>query len=179
MMQDPIFHSFLEAQYAEGMALAACSDLLNLVPAAGPAGAPSRYRAEFYCRGLARVPGRGVVEHASWDVAIWFPGDYLRRSVHVSQVLSLGPMAVEPWHPNLAYPFICLELTCGTGLIEILYGLFDLFSWNSYATDDALNSACAQWTRNQEPSRFPVDRRPLKWRRADSEGTPVKGGSPP
>lgn len=167
MNNDKIYLSFLEAQLVDGRELAASTDLLRLVLV--PGSCPNRFIAEFFCKGLARDSQQRVYEAARWAVGIWFPPDYLRRPVHVAHLLTyLGPEP-EPWHPNIAGPCICMNVQHGTGLKEILFGLFDLLSWGLYATHDALNPLCAQWARNEPPTRFPVDRRPLRWRQADAQ----------
>ena len=164
---DSILSAFLSAQHRAGMALAAESDLLNLIPFGGTP--PNRYVAEFSCRGLVRSNGE-IVEHDFWAVGITFPSNYLRQSLDVANLLTyLGPHP-EPWSPNMQIggppSLICLHVGNGSGLLEILGGLFDLITWNLYSTsDEGLNHEAAQWCRNQlseVPDRFPVDRRPLK-----------------
>ncbi|MCL4180048.1 MAG: hypothetical protein KJ072_20160 [Verrucomicrobia bacterium] len=162
---DPVFGDFLGRQCQEGMALARNSDLLELMPLDGLRS--SRYLAEFRCRGLIEDERGAIVDYDRFAVGIWFPEDYLRR-VDLSQVVTyLGP-APRPWHPNINGPFICLHITPGTPLVDILYGCFELFTWNlKYTGDEGLNHAAAQWARRQEPARFPLDRRPLRRRALD------------
>ena len=161
-MSDLVFNAFLERQHKEGTALAASSDFLTLVPFSGVP--PTHYIAEFSSKGIIKR-GDEIVEHAHWAVGICFPPDYLRRPVDVAQVLTYLGSAREPWHPNIRPPFVCMHLSPGAPLAEILYGLHDLLTWNLYSTsDEGLNHAAAQWARNQGPDRFPIDRRPLKRR---------------
>jgi hypothetical protein len=166
---DPVFTAFLSAQFKAGMALAAESDLLELIPIRGHP--PTRYVAEFRCKGLVREGGR-IVENDFWAIGIYFPSDYLRMPIDISGLLSyLGPHP-EPWSPNMQIgrlpSLICMHVGSGVGLIEILNGLFDLISWNLYSTaDEGLNHLASQWARNElsrNPNRFPIDRRPLKTR---------------
>ena len=171
-MNDPILTAFLERQLMEGTALAAGSDCLTLVPFSGSP--PTHYIAEFRSKGLMKS-GDKIVEHDLWAIGIFFPADYLRRPIDVAHVLTyLGP-AREPWHPNIRAPFVCMHLAPGAPLVEILFGLHDLLTWNLYSTsDEGLNHAAAQWARNQPPSRFPIDRRPLKRRAASLAVRPLE-----
>jgi hypothetical protein len=161
-MNDRIFESFLESQYAQGVALARSSDILELVPVDGTP--PRRYIAGFRARGLALNPAGEVVEFDRFDVGIWLPDDYLRRAEAPQVLTYLGP-SPRPFHPNIRPPFICVHLRPGTPLVDLLYSCFELWTYNLYAThDEGLNHAAAQWARNQPPGRFPVDGRSLKRR---------------
>jgi hypothetical protein len=170
---DNIFQEFLRRQYHEGMALMADSDILELLPVTGPGS--DRYVAEYFCRGLIQNDAGAIVEHNHFAVGIWFPGDYLRRP-DVSAVVSyLGP-SPRPWHPNIRAPFVCLHITPGTPLVSILHGCYELFTWSLKNTgDEGLNHAASQWARHQDPSWFPIDRRPLRRRRLRLEVRPAAG----
>jgi hypothetical protein len=162
-MTDRIFETFLARQQDEGLALAAESDLVSLLPLGAPA---DRYVAEFRCRGLVeRAPGE-IAEADRFHVGIRFPADYLRTANPFQVLTLLGPRNV--WHPNTAAraSAICIgRLAPGTGLVDILYQLFEILTWRKVTMreDDALNSAACQWARGHR-DRFPVDRRPLKRR---------------
>lgn len=162
-MNDPILRSFLERQFQEAMALAASSDILRLMPA--PMSPPQQYLAEFRCKGLIQNRDGEIVEHNLFAVAITLPDDYLRRVLPEMVVTYLGPEPVV-WHPNCHGPYVCLaNIRPGTSLVDILYACFELFTWNlKYTGDDGLNRAASEWARHQDPSRFPVDRRPMKRR---------------
>ncbi len=161
-MTDRILQSFLRQQYTDGMALAEASDILELIPSGDSA--PRQYIARFAARGLARDPDGNVVEVDGFDVGICFPDEYLRK-VDASEVLTyLGPHP-QPWQPNIKPPFICVHSAPGMRLVDLLYTCFDLWTWNLFYTgDEGLNHAAAQWARHQDPSRFPIDPRPLKRR---------------
>jgi hypothetical protein len=179
---DTIYTDFLERQIREATALAESSDLLNFIPAPIPppeSGCPpNHFIAEFRCQGLVKDGGGKVVEFDRWGIGVRFPEDYLRSRLHVAEILSyLGP-ALQPWHPNIRPPFICLHLQPGMPLVEILFSLFDLLTWNNYAAADALNPEASQWARNQGHGRFPIDRRPLKRRRLRLEVVEVSEQSP-
>jgi len=173
--RDKILIDFLAVQHEQAMALAADSDILRLLPLSGPAS--DRYLADFRCRGLIQNDAGQIVEHNQFVVGIWFPGDYLRRSDMTCIVTYLGP-APRPWHPNVRAPYVCLTIRPGTPLIDILYGCYELFTWHLYDTaDNGLNHEAAQWARHQDPSWFPIDRRPLRRRNLVLKAEPVKGES--
>ena len=162
-MADRVLETFLARQREEGLALAAQSDLLTLIPVGSPT---DRYLVEFRCKGLIeRGPG-DVAEANQFLVGVCFPANYLRAANPFRVLTWLGPHNV--WHPNISdtAPFICIgRLAAGTGLVDILYQLFEVISWNKVTMreDDALNLAACQWARRHR-DRFPVDRRPLKRR---------------
>jgi hypothetical protein len=98
------------------------------------------------------------------EVGIFFPDDYLRHSDPYQILMWLGPQHV--WHPNIGNhaPLVCLgRLGPGTRLTDILYQLFEIITYQRFATNDVLNHDAAAWAR-QNQDRFPVDRRPLKRR---------------
>ena len=67
----------------------------------------------------------------------------------------------------------------GTGLVDLLHVLHELWTWNLWATgDEGLNHAAAQWARRQDPGRFPIDRRPLKRRSRGIPAALAPGGTP-
>ena len=162
-MTDSIYEAFLRRQFEDGMALAESSDALDLTTLDGDP--PCRYIANFDGgKGLVRDPRGQIVEFEKFTVGIWFPEDYLRR-VSIPQVLTyLGPHR-EPWHPNIRPPFLCAHIEPGTTLVDLLYACYEIWTWNLFATgDEGLNHAASQWSRKQDRSRFPIDRRPLKRR---------------
>ena len=178
-MPDKIFESFLERQYEEGMALAAESDLLELVPLFWfEERSPQTYLARFSCQGLVRAPGGEIKDAATFEVMISFPSDYLRYANPFEVLSWLGP--AEVFHPNISdkAPLICVgRLAPGTPLVDILYQCFEIITYNKVTMreDDALNrEACAWARRNQH--RFPLDRRPLKRRALDLQVEPVSRG---
>jgi hypothetical protein len=153
--------AFLRNQGQQGHALARKSPILSLLPMAGDP--PTDYIAEFTCRGLAKNRAGEIIEHDLWAIYISFPDHYLRGPVEVPRVLTYLGSAPRPWHPNIRPPFVCLHLYPGMGLVEILYGLHDLLTYNLFATsDEGLNHAASQWARREDPTRFPIDRRPLQ-----------------
>jgi len=160
-MDDHVLERFLMRQAEAGLALAQESDILRLAPLDGPA--PQHYVAEFRARGLVKRPGGEVAEASGAVFGIHLPDDYLRR-VKAPEILT----CVEPltaWHPNIHGPFVCISsLTPAMPLVDILYGLYEVWTWHLLNTGDPLNHAAARWARGQDPDRFPIDRRPLKRR---------------
>ena len=164
-MADRVLAAFLARQEEEGLRFAAESDLLTLVPMGAPA---DRYLVEFRCRGLVECEPGTIVEATCFRVGIWFPSTYLRVADPFRVLTWLGPHNV--WHPNISasVPLVCVgRLAAGTGLVDILYQLFEIITWNKVTMreDDALNAAACQWAR-RHPDRYPVDQRPLKRRAA-------------
>jgi len=168
-MTDHIFSAFLRRQYEDGMALAAASDLLTLIPLEGDP--PQRYIAEFRCTGLVRAPSGEIVEANRFAVGIWFPDEYLRHADPFQVLTWLAPRNV--WHPNIGShaPFVCPgRLVAATSLVDILYQLFQIITFNKVTMreDDALNREGCVWARGNL-RRFPVDTRPLKRRSVEPQ----------
>ena len=168
---DLIYSRFLERQLEEGMALAQASDILHLQV---PPFAPPHFFAEYRCKGLARDAAGEIKEADVFHVGIYFPPDYLRQ-VNPFDVVRLFTPGV--WHPNVSQdrPFICIgRLTPGTSLVDILYQIFDILTYQKYnpREDDSLNKAACAWAR-QNQHLFPIDRRPLKRRVLCLEARPA------
>lgn len=169
--RDLVYERFMERQLEEGMALAAASDLLELE--AYPVGPPS-FLATFRCLGMVRLADGSIEEANYFQAGIWFPPDYLRRADPFEMLRWFGPPNI--WHPNISdtMPLICVgRLTPGMSLVDILYQIFELITFNKFTSleNDCLNKACCSWAR-QHQHRFPVDRRPLKRRPLNLEVSP-------
>lgn len=161
-MTDRIRNAFLARQYREGMALAADSDILTLVPCGGDP--PDRYLAEFRCTGLVTTAAGAIEECDRAAVGIWFPEDYLRTADPFLVLHWLAPS--RPHHPNISdrAPFICAgAIREGTSLVDLVYRVFEIITWNrvTMVESDALNPAACAWAR-RNLHRFPLDRRPLR-----------------
>ena len=165
---DPVYRFFLQRQLELGTELAAASDLLNLHIA--PL-APPHVIAEFRCKGMVREPDGEIHEASEFHVGIWFPPDYLKGYANTFQRNTFQMLRMYTpgvWHPNVSAeaPFICIgRLASGTTLVDILYQIFDILTYNKFnpREDDALNKAACAWARAHQ-DRFPIDRRPLKRR---------------
>jgi len=164
-MTDRVLTAFLERQYHEGLALAAASDLLDLIPLGDVP--PQRYVARYRCTGLVKADAGEIVEANHFVLGIWLPDDYLRHVEPLSVVTVLEPR--EIFQPNVKAPFMCLgRLPAGTSLVDILYQAFEIITYGkaTMCEDDALNREACAWAR-RNLQRFPVDRRGLKRRTAD------------
>ena len=164
---DPIYRGFMERQLAEGMALAAASDLLRLHV---PPYAPPHFVAEFLCNGLIRERDGIIKEAENWQVGIFFPQHYLRR---VDQFDVLRFFTPNAWHPNISreLPLICVgHIVPGMSLVDILYQIFEVLTYHKFnpREDDCLNRAACAFARGNQ-HRFPIDRRPLKRRKLSLE----------
>ncbi len=163
-MTDRVFAGWLTRQCEEGLALAAASDLLSLLPL--EALLSQRYLAEYRCTGLVKTATGEIAEANRFAVGIWFPDEYLRVADTFQVLTWLEPR--QAFHPNISAraPFICIgPLAPGTPLVDILYRCHEVITFNrlTMVESNALNlEACAWARRNQQ--RFPVDRRPLKRR---------------
>ncbi len=159
---DSIYGRFMQRQLEEGMELARSSDLLRLHI---PPMSPPHFVAEFLCNGLIREGDSDIKEASGFQVGIWFPPDYLRRADPFEMLRLFTP---NVWHPNVSrdHPLICIgRLTAGTSLVDILYQLFDILTYQKYNPNenDSLNKTACAWARESQ-RRFPIDRRPLKRR---------------
>jgi hypothetical protein len=156
-MHDPILGGFLKQQLAQGMELAAQSDLLELLPQG-----LDRYVAIFRCKGLVRADSGEIVEASEAHVGIWFPTDYCRHADPFQVLTWLYPHNI--WHPNIRPPLICVgRIPPATDLCDLLYQCYEIITYSNWAPHDGLNPDACQWARNHA-DRFPVDRRPLKRR---------------
>lgn len=163
-MTDPILHAFLATQLIEGMALAAASDVLEVVPLAGVP--PRKYLLRFRCTGLVTSDDGSVVEADDFAAGVFFRDDHLRVASPSTLVTWLHPRTIH--HPNVQAPAVCLgRVAPGMSLVEIIYQLHALITYNKATLDDALNVTAAAWARDHQ-DRLPLDRRPLKLRLAAS-----------
>jgi hypothetical protein len=171
-----MLETFLARQYEEGMALARASDLFDLRPV-GPH-PPSRYVAVFHCTGLMRAADGQIVPMRESAAGIWFPDNYLSSTDPYRILVWLGPPNV--WHPNISdrAPIVCLgRLGPGTRLVDLLFQLYEIITWQRVSTHDALNQNAAAWAREHQ-DRFPLDRRPLK-RRQSGPAHVARRAAPP
>jgi hypothetical protein len=167
---DRVFDAFLQRQLEDGSALAAQSDLLELLPFHGSP--PDRYLVRYRCRGLVRSADGEIVEAERFDLGVWFPHDYLRRANPFDVVTWFGPPNV--FHPNLGSGpggqiFICIgRLAPGAPLVDILEQCFEIITYQkaTLREDDALDHAACAWARRNQ-HRLPIDPRPLRRRRVD------------
>jgi hypothetical protein len=173
-VRDLTLEAFLREQYEQVLALAGESDLLDIHPLEG---LPPRFIAEFSCRGLVSPQGGPVREASHFVVGIMLPSDYLRQ-VNPFEVLTwLEP--AEIFHPNIMPPRLCPgRIHAGTSLVDIVYQCYEIITYqNVYMNEgNALNWDACQWARKNQ-SRFPVDPRPLKWKRPAGDPAPLPRGA--
>ena len=164
---DPVLTGFLKAQQLRGPEFAAQSDILELSPVMQPHlladGAPVAWEAEFHCRGLVRDAETGAINEADrFRFGIVFPPQYLRQVDPLRVVSALEPAGI--WHPNILGPMCCIgHVPPGTELVDLLYQIFEIITWQNWAAHDGLNQEACQWARNHT-DRVPLERRPLKRR---------------
>lgn len=155
-MMDVQLRDFLATQRAQGLALAAASDILDLVPLDDPP--TRRWVARFRCAGLVESESGAIVEGDEFWAGITFRDDHLRAIDPALLVTWLRPRI---WHPNVLGQLVCLGRTgVGISLVEIVYQLHAMVTYAKATLDDALNPAAAAWAREHQHL-FPVDRRPL------------------
>jgi hypothetical protein len=161
MSLDHVLIGFLQTQYDRGLALAAQSDLFELIPLPSRSGPPSRYLANFHCRGLIREADGAIGECNFFSFGIWFSPEHLRKPDPLV-VTVLEPTNV--FHPNIRGPFVCLgHISPGISLVDLLYQIFEIVVYRNWAPHDGLNGDACQWARHHA-DRFPTDPRPLKRR---------------
>jgi hypothetical protein len=159
-MTDAVLAAFLARQREEGLALAAASDLLELVPVDGTP--CQRYLADFRCSGLAQSESGEIVEAGRFVLGIWFPDSYLREADPFRVLTCLEPRST--FHPNVSGPFVCVgRLAPGTPLVDLLYRCFEIITYRKVTMreEDALQPSACGWAR-QNQHRFPLDRRSLR-----------------
>ena len=168
-MTDRVFREFLEHGLAAGLQLAAASDIVTVVPVGPPPA--QRFIAEFRCRGIARH-GEQIIPWHRFAVGIAFPDDHLRRAASAAMINLLAPEGC--WHPNCRYPVICPGMMpAGSGLVDVLFQVYEILSFQRYSFSDPLNAEAARWARSHMHL-FPTDPRPLRWRAeraADDDGS--------
>ncbi len=161
-MTDKVFEYFLRRQFDEGKALAAASDIVRLVPVDGAP--PNRYLVAFQCEGLVRWRDGEVRQAREFHAGIYFAPDYLRTVRPGEVVTMLFPDDI--WHPNILGPAICLGgIAPGMSIVDLLHQIYEILSYQNWASHDGLNPAACEWARNNQ-DRFPLERRPLRRRPA-------------
>lgn len=137
--------------------------MFDLEPIAGEP--PRLYRLTFHCRGL--VVADGQYRHGDdFQVAICFPGHYLRKRFDNPLEIMVWLKPTNVWHPNISPPVICPgPIAPGTSLVELIYQVYEIISYQKLTPHegDALNRDACVWARDNM-QRFPIDDRPLKRR---------------
>lgn len=158
-MPDKIFEAFLERQLADGMALAASSDLVSVLPLDR-----QRFVIAFDCKGFVKAASGAIEIAEHFEAGVYFAPDHLRRLNPTAVVTWFGPPNI--WHPNISPTLraVCIgNMTAGVGLPELIFQLFEIITWRRLTVHHGLNLEACQWARNN-PHRYPVDTRPLRRR---------------
>ncbi len=137
-----IFEDFLAHTTQAGLELAARSDILELgrIPAPGE----GLFLAEFKVGYLARrEDGRIEVSDGPLEVLIRMGPDYLRRAEPLETV-QVGQLDFV--HPNFRWPVLCVgAVRPGMTLPTLLRHVFEIVTYQNYATDDGLDpEACVR-----------------------------------
>jgi hypothetical protein len=173
-MADPILTAFLRKSHTAAMALAAASDRLVLIPEPGEI--PQRYIAEFHCHSLVRLDSGEITVAEFFRIGIAFHDDYLKSRPNTMRLLTWLEPEAGIWHPNVAAPFVCPgDLRMGTDLVGILFQLYEILTYQKFATADCLNPVAAEFAR-ANLSRFPIDPRPLRRRAVQIQQ--IEGATP-
>jgi len=154
---DEILRSFLDYNFPAAEALAAESNLLEVVLLR-----PQHMIANFACKGLVRTADGEIREHAEFSVGFHFPDHYLSQANPFEVLTWLGPH--EAWHPNIWPPAICIgHIDPGTPIPDLLYRTYEVITYvNSNPIEqEALNHHACAWARDNQ-HRFPIDSRALK-----------------
>jgi hypothetical protein len=147
-MGESIFSDFLEHTTRGGMDLADRSDVLDVkrLRAAGE----GLFLASFQVAYLARL-ARGQIGVAPGPLAVMIRigPDYLRHAEPLETV-QVGNQ--EFFHPNYRWPVLCVgELRPGMPLATLLRHIFEIVTYQNYATDDGLDPvACARLREEPE-----------------------------
>jgi len=171
MSTDPIRESWLLCQEAAAAELNAASDIALITQLDR-----THFLADLHCKGLVRLGGdtpfggshNGEIKEAEFfRVGIWFPEDYHRVFRPEKTIFLIEPRGA--WHPNVFETGICAgRMTPGTDLVDLLDQIFSILTYKHMNLKDPLNPAAAQWARDQTHL-FPIDRRPLRRSRSESE----------
>jgi len=160
MAEDMIMKGFLREQFAEAKELLAHSDLVEIHATMGEP--PTRYLLSYHCKCLVRMQDGEIREADHALVGITFPPDFLLRVDPLRIVTWIEPLNVH--HPNINPPVLCVgHLVPGTPLTSVIHQVYDVITYQKWASHDALNPDAAAWARQHQDS-FPIDRRPLRRR---------------
>lgn len=159
---DPIYEGFLRDAHRTSQALFDASDLV-----AGEWLTPQHLVLHLSCHGLVKTPEGRIQVHAESAVGLHLPSNFLSWVDPMSVVTVLAPHG--SFHPNVRAPVACIgPIEPGELIDSLIYRVFDLVSYNNFTTDerDALSFEACQFARSRIEL-FPVDGRPLLWRKGD------------
>jgi hypothetical protein len=147
-MRESIFDQFLDRTTKAALELAAESDVLEL--ARLPAPGVGLYFASFAVQYLALRPGGNIdVADGPLEVMIRLGPEYLRQ-VHALEVVQVRQG--DYFHPNFRWPVLCVgEIRPGMPLPVLLRHIYEIVSYQNFATDDGLSVLACQRLR-EEPA---------------------------
>lgn len=122
---------------------------------------PTQYRLKFHGSGLALDAKGSVYRQDFHEVHIELGAAYPRL---MPTLVWRTPI----WHPNISTSGVVCLGGYGTHwvpsltLAELCCMLWDMIRFHNFDVDSPYNRESAGWVRQQPPSVFPVDRRPLR-----------------
>ncbi|GEM_PF-2228056 len=153
-MSDPIFANFVEHTVTGARELAAASDVMTF--AYLPLDDESLFLVEFRIPYIVQQPN-GVIASAPGPlgIAVRLTPEYLN---HVDPLLIAQVRDPDFFHPNHRWPVLCVGgIRPGTPLAQAIRHIYEIVTYQNFATDDGLNPAACQRLRD-EPSL--IDRLP-------------------
>ena len=154
--------TYFENLMTDAVRLGGESDLIDVLPLG-----PRTVAVFFRCKGMVQHPDGSVAEAERFVVEIHLGEDHQRTKPAPTVMRLVHPSAC--FAPNIAPPLMCGgDLWRGISIVDLIYQAYELISWQntSIREDDALNHAACQWARSH-PDAYPIDTRPLKWRRPE------------
>ncbi len=156
----PMLKNFLTAQHEQARSIQALNaDKVVFLPS--NSAPPQRYVVAFLGSSLVKDAQGPRIHRGEFHIGIRFPDDYLLRAEASTVLTWLHPRAI--FHPNI-FPeagAICLRITAGMPLIEIVHTLYDAIHFYRFATASALNPEAAQFVR-RHADMFPIKAPPLR-----------------
>jgi hypothetical protein len=141
-----IFDEFLEYTTRAGQELAARSDVLELerLPVRCEGLFLARYAVSFLVRS---EDGRIAVAPGPLPVLIRMSPAYL-ATVNPLEIAQIPERMF--WHPNYRWPVLCLgEVRPGMMLPTLIRHVFEIVTYQNFATDDGLNGEACYRLRNE------------------------------
>ncbi len=145
-MGESILTDFLEYTTRAALDLADQSDVLEVarLPMAGAGLFLARFQVAHLAR---RQRGQIGVAHGPLTVMIRIGPDYLRHAEPLETV-QVGNQ--DFWHPNFRWPVLCVgSLRPGMALPTLLRHIFEIVTYQNYATDDGLDPEACSRLRDQ------------------------------
>lgn len=135
-MSASIFEDFLEHSHQAALALAEDSDVLQVTRL--PVRGVGTWIAEFAISYLSQGPDGSVrLAAGPIGVMIQMTPEYLRQ---VSPLEVVQVREMDLFHPNFLWPVLCVgEVRPGMPLPQILRHVYEILTYENYATDDGLN----------------------------------------